>query len=342
MIGEDTGSSTERKEIRACIDLGSSFFRLLVLEGIFPPEGRYERGGLKIVRAREERCYVGWGEDLSISASVSPASVERARGALSRLVAAARSFGCPGPLLVGTNTLREARNAGDVVSRLEREFSLPISILSQRDEARLGYLGSAVFCASDERLVVLDVGGRSTQISCGRGIVMEAYRGLPLGTHRVRHICGRRAYSPAGLRRGLATLAGAIDALTRSSEDSLLPLDAEHSTILFTGGTAVSCVVCLRFMRNRRPLYEELYPLAIDDVVLLRRRLTALAMFGRERRMPLEANRMRLLPAGLVLVEALLRRVRVTSVRVTARDLRWGVAIGGKEWLLHEQTRSHR
>jgi exopolyphosphatase/pppGpp-phosphohydrolase len=271
---------------------------------------------------------------MSISGTVSAASVARARQILARLVSTARSLGCREPVLVGTNTLREARNAGEIVRLLEREVSLPISVLSTYDEARLGYLGSAAFCAPDEALVLFDIGGTSTEISWGRGIGMSGYVGFPLGTERTRLICGPRFYSPSGLRRGLVALSRAIEELDRAREKgaqvSRLPLAAEPSTIILcTGGTAVSSVFYLRFMRGERPLFEESYPLSLDDIVLLRRRLAAIGAAGRERRLPLDANRLRLLPAGLVLTEALLRHCRVRSCSATARDLRWGVAITG-------------
>lgn len=333
MIRKDARSSQSKKEIRGCIDLGSSYFRLLVIEGSFPVWGAFDPAGLEITRAHEDRRYIGWGEDLSIAGTISPESVARARGLLSELVSAARALGCASPFLVGTNTLREAPKALEVVSGLERLTSLPLAVLSQYEEARLAYIGSAAFADAREFLAIFDVGGTSTEISWGHGIRMEGYVGFPLGTHQTRLLCGRRSYSAAGIRRAAAALAGIIR--TAEAEQpapggvSRLPLRAEHPTILITGGTAVSSSVCLRFMRALTPPFEEMYGITLDDVVLLQRRLAALAIAGRERVMPLDADRMRLLPAGLVLVEALLRHFRIRSFNVTARDLRWGVAITG-------------
>ncbi len=333
MIRKDARSSQSKKEIRGCIDLGSSFFRLLVIEGSFPVWGAFDPAGLDIRRAHEDRRYIGWGEDLSVSGTISPESVARARRLLSELVSAARALGCERPFLVGTNTLRQAPNALEVVRGLEGLAALPLAVLSQHEEARLTYIGSAAFADAREFLAIFDVGGTSTEVSWGHGIRMEGYIGFPLGAHQTRFLCGRRSYSAAGIRRAEAALGGMIR--TAEAEQpasggvSRLPLPAEHPTILFTGGTAVSVVLCLRFMRGLTPPFEEMYGATLDDVVLLKRRLAALAIAGRERVMPLDADRMKLLPAGLVLVEALLRHFRIGSFNVTARDLRWGMAITG-------------
>ena len=333
MIRKGARSSQTKKEIRGCIDLGSSFFRLLVIEGSFPAWGAFDPAGLEITGAHEDRRYVGWGEDLSVSGAISSKSVARAQRLLSELVSGARKLGCANPVIVGTNTLREARNALEVVRGLERLAGLPLAVLSQYEEARLAYIGSAVFADAREFLAILDIGGTSTEISWGHGIRMEGYMGFPLGTHQTRLLCGRRSYSAAGIRRAEAALAGEIraaEAEQLASEGvSRLPLGDERPTILVTGGTAVSSVLCLRFMRALAPPFEEMYKITLDDVFLLKRRVAALAVAGRERIMPLDADRMRLLPAGLVLVEALLRHQGIRSFSVTARDLRWGVAITG-------------
>jgi len=330
---QNTRSSAARKEIRACVDLGSSYFRLLVLEGAFPDRELPGRAGADITGVREERRYVGWGEEVARSIEITPASVERARAALASLVAEARRLGCREPALVATNTLREARNAREVARLLERDAGAPLTVLSQSDEARLGYLGSAFLAAPDEEITLIDVGGTSTELSWGRGMEMAGWAGLPLGTHRALAVCGGRLYSRAALRRGRVELGRSIAELAPPRRDPLsvspLPVPPEHSTILCTGGTAVSCVVLLRYMRGLRPLFEEMYPLTIGDVALAGRRLAGLAEAMRERTVPLDAHRMRLLPAGLVLMEALLERLRVGSFRVTARDLRWGILIAG-------------
>ncbi|MEY4345989.1 MAG: hypothetical protein RL032_1821, partial [Pseudomonadota bacterium] len=76
--------------------------------------------------------------------------------------------------------LREARNRDDFLARANTILGFPIDVISGREEARLIYQGVATMLpASDERRLVIDIGGRSTELILGQGLrptVMESFR----------------------------------------------------------------------------------------------------------------------------------------------------------------------
>jgi exopolyphosphatase/guanosine-5'-triphosphate,3'-diphosphate pyrophosphatase len=331
MIRERARAAYTKEEIRGCIDLGSSNFRLLVVDGTFPALDREARDVFELRSLGEMKRYVGWGDDLARTGNVSPGMAARAAHALGELVAAARAWGCAHPLVVATNTLRESSNAGEVGPALEEACGVAIRVLSQREEAEFGYVGASFFFARDEALCLVDAGGTSTEISWGRGTSMEGYAGLPLGTHRVRLLLAgrgaRRVSELLGERLGETGVFGS----TRGTGVYPLPGFFRDSTMLMTGGTAVSLAVFHRYMRGCAPPFEELQQLTREDVALARRRLTGIRGAGRERRVPLDEGRMSLFPAGLVLIDALLAAARIEAFRVTARDLRWGIVLTGGE-----------
>lgn len=320
IIRESVQPSYTKKEIRGCIDLGSSNFRLLVVEGIFPPSGRAD-ASFQLQSFSEAKVYVGWGDDLVRTGRISPGMEARAAQALGELIAASRARGCARPFLVATNTLRESTNAGSVRSTLERGLSASIRVLSQHEEAALGYAGASFFCGCDEAIGLVDVGGTSTEISWGRGRVMEGCAGLALGTHRVH----RMLDGVSGTRRVSSLLARDLEEAGVYS----LPAFSRDSTMLVTGGTAVSLAVFHRYMQGYAPSFEEMRRITRADVVLVRRRIDGLLRADRERTIPLDPHRRRLFPAGLVLIDTLLRTARVDVFRVTARDLRWGTVLMG-------------
>jgi len=330
MIRESADTSQTKRESRGCIDLGSSKFRLLVVEGRLS-----ELSGVGVkapddLSFREEKRYVGWGEDLVETGSVSPAGAARAARVLCGLVERARAWGCPAPLLVATNTLREAENEREVRASLEAACGLPIRVLDQREEAEMGYVGAASFRAPGEKILLIDLGGTSTEISWGKGVAMEGYRGIPWGTHRVR----RLLTGPHSFRRAARILAECLggrqgEISARGGRVSPLPAISRDPTILMTGGTAVSLAICLRSMCGRGTAFEEMDTISLADVALVRARLTGLFRAGRERRLPLDEDRIGLLPSGLLLIEALLGLSSISLFRVTARDVRWGVVLTG-------------
>lgn len=320
MIRESVRPSHTKKEIRGCIDLGSSNFRLLVVEGDFPRWG----GGDESFEPRssaEAKRWVGWGDDLARTLSISPEMEARALRSLGELIAAARDLDCPRPLLVATNTLREASNAQSVRSALERALGVSIRVLSQREEASLGYAGASFFRARGEPMTLMDVGGTSTEIAWGRGRAMEGFAGLPLGTHRVHQLLE----GPSCARRASMLLAGELKAALVYR----LPPFSGDSTMILTGGTAVSLAVFHRHIMGYEPSFEEMSRITRADIELVRRRVEGLRRAGRERAAPLDLQRMRLFPAGLVLIDALLQAFRIEAFRITARDLRWGSVLTG-------------
>jgi exopolyphosphatase/guanosine-5'-triphosphate,3'-diphosphate pyrophosphatase len=70
--------------------------------------------------------------------------------------------------IVGTNTLRQARNSAEFVARAEQLLGHRVEIVSGQEEARLIYLGVAhsVGDVAGQRLVI-DIGGGSTELIIG-------------------------------------------------------------------------------------------------------------------------------------------------------------------------------
>jgi exopolyphosphatase/guanosine-5'-triphosphate,3'-diphosphate pyrophosphatase len=330
MIRETRLGAHTKTEIRGCIDLGSSYFRLLVVEGLFPGPGRLEPEDFVLRGSREDRRFVGWGKDLAESGTVSKEALRRAIRCLSDLLARAAEWRCPSPFIVGTNTLRESKNSVEIVSRLEDVSPGPVRVLSQDEEAARGYAGAALFRGRDERICLIDAGGTSTEISWGTGPAMEGCLGLPVGVHRLQvFLC-----PSSGARRAARALSDELVEWrgTRSAGDGgvyRLRARLGESTILATGGTAVSVAALLGYMRRRTPLFEEFDAVSLDELAWMRRRVRGLFCARRQRTLPLDANRTKLLEPGSILLEGLLSALGIGAVHVTARDLRWGIIVAG-------------
>ncbi len=331
MIRKSTGASHRKSEIRGCCDLGSSYVRLLVAEGEFPEDGRLESGRFRGRTVRDERRHIGWGEDLASDGSIGSAAISRSLELARELVEISRGAGCPRPALVATNALREARNAPAVAGAVERETGLSVRVLSQREEASYGFLGAAFFARPRGGLCLVDIGGTSTEVSWGRGLSMEGFAGLPVGTHRVRAALAARAEGEGGAAR-VAELLESYDASIPAPGSAVYPLPtfAQRPTMLATGGTAVSLAVALRVLRGLEPVFEEAGRMTLDDLGLVRMWLAGIVRSGEEGSLPFDAGRARLLPAGVMLAESLLNALGAREFAVTARDLRWGVVLEGR------------
>ncbi len=88
--------------------------------------------------------------------------------------------------VVGTNTLRRAKNADDFVAAAEEILGHKVEVVSGMEEARLIYLGVAHLSSNiEEATLAVDIGGGSTEIIIGKGYEPELLESLFIGCVRL-------------------------------------------------------------------------------------------------------------------------------------------------------------
>src|SRR5690606_21336229 len=71
---------------------------------------------------------------------------------------------------VATNTFRIARNVPSILPRVEEALGFPIEVISGQEEARLIFSGiTNELPPSDNRRLMIDIGGGSTEVIIGKG-----------------------------------------------------------------------------------------------------------------------------------------------------------------------------
>ncbi|APW40726.1 exopolyphosphatase [Rhodoferax koreense] len=154
----------------AALDLGSNSFRLEI--------GRLDHGHIQRTEYLKET--VRQGNGLDEARNLTPEAMQRGWDCLARFGERLAGFERRQVRAVATQTLREARNRDEFLSRANTVLGFPIDVIPGREEARLIYQGVArLLPQSDERRLVLDIGGRSTEMILGEGFearTMESFR----------------------------------------------------------------------------------------------------------------------------------------------------------------------
>ena len=87
---------------------------------------------------------------------------------------------------VATSAVREADNADEFLNRARREAKVDIEVISGLEEARLIHLGVLqAVPAFDQRLILVDIGGGSTEVLVGERGETLAARSFKLGAVRL-------------------------------------------------------------------------------------------------------------------------------------------------------------
>ena len=168
----------------AAVDLGSNSFRLEI--------GRLDHG--QIHRTEYLKETVRQGNGLDEDRNLTPEAMQRGWECLARFGERLAGFRRHQVRAVATQTLREARNRDEFLTRAHEVLGFPIDVIPGREEARLIYQGVAhLLPQSDERRLVVDIGGRSTELILG-----QAYEASVMESYRVGSVAWSMKYFPEG------------------------------------------------------------------------------------------------------------------------------------------------
>ena len=145
---------TDSTRIGAAIDIGSNSVHLLVAE-ISDEETRV---------LLDESVLLGLGAMVDMEGKIPEAGAQAAIEALAEYITAAQDEGAEWITLLATEPLRRASNRTHFCEAVEEATGRPLHVLSHEEEAELTVLGVLDGEPPDEPLLVLDIGGGSSEI----------------------------------------------------------------------------------------------------------------------------------------------------------------------------------
>ena len=157
----------------AVIDLGSNSFHMIIAKKI--------DNSLQIIYKNKQQVQLASGLDKYYH--LSQESIQRAINSLALFAERLKDFPISHVKVVGTFTLRVAKNRLEFLKAASLVFPFPIEIVSGQEEARLIYLGainSESVKQSDVKFII-DVGGGSTEIAIGKDQIPAFVESRPMG-----------------------------------------------------------------------------------------------------------------------------------------------------------------
>jgi exopolyphosphatase/guanosine-5'-triphosphate,3'-diphosphate pyrophosphatase len=282
----------------ACIDIGSNTTRLLVAE--------CSHAGVHEIH--QERVFTRIGHGLREDGVISAAKLQEVAAVVSAQVALARELGVVEIHGVATAAIRRADNGAELLSAIESECGFVVRVLSGEEEARLAFVGAARTLGHVPAgpLGVVDVGGGSSELVVGTAPDSVGWWGsFALGSGDLADEFLRS--DPPGSAEMSAARAHVADALGGIMPPA--PVEA-----VAVGGSAAS------LFRLAGPRLDAA---SLERALML---LTSSREAEIARRFALDRDRVRLLPAGLVILEAVSRLFGV-ALSIGRGGIREGVLL---------------
>jgi exopolyphosphatase / guanosine-5'-triphosphate,3'-diphosphate pyrophosphatase len=282
----------------ACIDIGSNTTRLLVAQ---PAEGQLRE-------VMQQRAFTRIGKGLRREERIPAGKLDEVAEVVATQVRLAHELGAERLRAVATAAIRRAANGADLCEAIQARSGVDVEILDGDEEARLAFVGATKTLGHpvDGDIVVADVGGGSTELAMGT-------------------VAGGARWS-ASFRVGSGFLA---DAYLRSDPPSIDELHAvrEHASGVFEGieldGPALGVAVGGSATSLRRLVGAHLEHETLERGV---RVLATHPIAEVARRFELEPERVRLLPAGILILEAISDRLGL-PLQIGRGGLREGVIL---------------
>jgi exopolyphosphatase / guanosine-5'-triphosphate,3'-diphosphate pyrophosphatase len=288
---------SKRSVVAAAADVGSTSVHLLVAS----------ISGSRLATLADESVFLGLGEAVDSRSHLGPELIDTLAGTIAGYKERAVALGAERVTFVGTEPLRRAADAPTAVYEVGVRSRAPLHVLTQREEALLTLLGVMAGRRVERPMVIVDIGGGSTEFVVATPDRAPTIAGLPLGATR---LTGQIVLNDPPTRAELEDLGQAARTILAGAPGE------EAGDLVLVGGTATNLLRLMPPSTRGR-----LTPLRLAGALDLLARIPA-ADIAAER--AIRPERACLLPAGAAIVAALLERYGSTSVRVSEAGVREG------------------
>jgi exopolyphosphatase/guanosine-5'-triphosphate,3'-diphosphate pyrophosphatase len=310
---------------RAVIDVGTNSVKLLVADVL-------GGGGVEPVLEDNEQTRLGSG--FYDTHRLQPAAVAETARAVAAFAVRARDLQSVSIKVIATSAARDAVNSGDLLAAIEKTSGLKAEIISGEQEADWAFQG----VTTDPRLktqplLLMDVGGGSTEFILGRGEHKYFRRSFPLGT--VRLLEKLRPDDPPAPGQQSACRDWVKNYLLNEVRPELAPAlerekkSAAKAQLIGTGGTAT----ILARMEGRMDDYDrakiEALSLTLAQVRAWTEQLWSLPLAERRKITGLPPKRADVILTGVEIFAGAMEVFGFSELRVSTRGLRFAVALNG-------------
>jgi exopolyphosphatase / guanosine-5'-triphosphate,3'-diphosphate pyrophosphatase len=293
----------------AVVDLGSNSVRLFLCEGLVDGAPAGERTTI----------VTGLRRGAAADDSIAPEALARLDDCLEAYARRRDAFGAGRTVVAGTSAVRDAPDRSRIEAIVRKRMGVPLTVLSGDEEAACAFAGARLGVAGDADILVVDIGGGSTELVRGGPGGPSGIVSLQLGAVRQTE---RHLHSDPPAREELAALA---DEARGMVADGLAGIGGPAPIVVGVAGT-ITTLAAVELGRYD-PEAVHRHRLTRDAVAALTDRLAALPVAERREVAGLEPDRAPVIVAGGVIARVVLEVAGADALTVSERDILDGIAM---------------
>ncbi|MFD8012743.1 exopolyphosphatase [Streptomyces sp. NPDC058955] len=297
----------------AGIDCGTNSIRLLVAD-VHPETG-------DLVELDRRMTIVRLGQGVDRTGRLAPEALERTFAACREYAAVIRELGAERVRFVATSASRDAENRQEFVDGVVAILGVEPEVITGDQEAEFSFTGATGELHGDDRRLVVDIGGGSTEFVVGNRHV-EAARSVDIGCVRLteRHV----RHDPPTAEEAEAIRVDVRAALDLAAET--VPIEAAETLVGLAGSVTTVAAIALGL-----PEYdsEKVHHSRISaaQVAEVTGRLLASTHDERAAIPVIHPGRVDVIVAGALVLQEIVERVGATEVVVSEHDILDGIAL---------------
>ena len=304
---------------RAVIDVGTNSVKLLVADV----------RGREVNPVHEESKQTRLGKGFYETHQLQPEPIARTAEAVWEFGEIAREHGASSIRVIATSAARDAANPRDLTTSIERASGLKTEIITGAREAEWAFQGVATDVElAQHPLLLLDVGGGSTEFIVGQGTTKHFAHSFPLGTVRLME---KFPVSDPPTRGEFTKcrdwLKDFLHHEVRPQLEPALKNETGEIQLVGTGGTtSILARIEKKLDRFDRDKIERAV-LTFDQVVAHRKNLWKLPLAERKEIPGLPKQRADVILTGVVIYEAVMDEFGFQQLRISTRGLRFAAVM---------------
>ena len=304
---------------RAVIDVGTNSIKLLIADV----------AGRNVQPVHEESRQTRLGRGFYETHRLQPEPVARTAEAVWEFAEIARERNAASVRVIATSAARDAVNPTDLTISIERASGLKTEIITGAREAEWAFQGVTTDAElAGQPLLLLDVGGGSTEFILGHGTKKSFAHSFPLGTVRLME---KFPHSDPPTRGEFAKCRGWLENFlhheVRPQLEPALKNETGEIRLVGTGGTtSILARMEKKLDRFDREKIERVI-LSFDQIVAHRKNLWKLPLAERKEISGLPKLRADVILTGVLIYEAVMEEFNFKELRVSTRGLRFAAVM---------------